>query len=72
MTKGVTVHMVNGAVFHIALDIDDVAAAVTSVGDGCLIALHTGQDQGCAHLTQARLPVKRCACSLCSIDYLLA
>lgn len=71
MTERIAVHMVNGTVFHVALDVNDIAAAVSRMGDGRLMALHTGHDQGCAHLTQARFFVKGSACSLCRIDDLL-
>ena len=48
-----TGYMVNGSILDMALDVDDITAAVTSMGNGRLLPFDAAHDKGGSHLVIA-------------------
>ena len=70
-TDGTGFDMVNGTILDIALDVDDIAATVTSMGYGRLLSFDAAQDKGCSHLIIAGFFVQCLTCNLCRIQHFL-
>ena len=45
-TDGTWLDMVNGSVLDISLDVYDIAAAITCMGNGCFLPFDAADDEG--------------------------